>query len=163
MIKTTGMIMMIIFASLTGESFAQKHMTLYKKLSDTCTMLTTVKSLINSESMTVADILSFLHGKQEYSYIPFLCDQGSVPDRSYICKELEAHPFFFEPELDSRLQRTFSFLGTTDKPSQLEMLCDAISFFEEKRREKALELPKKKRLCRSLGVISGAFAAVLLM
>lgn len=164
MIKTTGIIMLIAFCSLTGESFARKHITEYKKLCQVYDILFYIKSLISCENLTLGEIFDFLKGKDEYSSLVFLkyIDVDTDPRQNMI-SSLSAHPPFNDEELDHKLLHTFELLGTTDKHTQIEMLDDTLIFFKDKCNKTREDLPRRKRLCRSLGVICGSFAAVILI
>ena len=164
-----GILLVFITAALSGEYFSKLYSVRCRLLRSIGNMLGKTALMIRYSALPVEDIISRLASDSSLEYLDFL---GNV------CSELENggdfrviwrenldiwhknYPYDEEYELLAEYGR---YLGTTDPEGQLDCLGsekrkaeEFISRAEEERRTKG-------KLCRSMGVLIGIGAALVLL
>ena len=113
--------------------------------------------------MTFGEIVSKLASQKDYKEFTFLSEDTSSPDvRTKIAEGIQNSKLF-----DSESRQTavdfFENLGTTDTNGQLAYIAMNLAALDEQIGRLSENFTSQIRLCRALGVLSGAFIAILLI
>lgn len=161
MIRFIGIVFVFIFCVVTGLCCADEVRLEYKRVCRMCDVLFQIKSDISFESMTYSAIIEKICNNDSF------CDIFTLPDASLgkesFIKALEHSKPFKNEELNERVVNVFSFLGTTDKQTQIELIDAQIVVFKKQADMLRAELPIKQKLYLSLGLAFGAMAAIILL
>ena len=161
MIRYFGIILVSAFCMLIGRYYAESFKREYKKVCRACDMLFEIKAFISFDNMTFFTIIESLYSKECYSCI--LPISSLWQDKDSFLKALTKSKPFINDELNDRLERIFKLLGTTDKQTQIELINNEMIYFEKQADILRGQLPVKQKLYTSLGLASGALAAVILL
>ena len=113
--------------------------------------------------MTFGEIILKLSLQKDYSDFTFLPQDTSSPDvRRRITEDIYKSKLF-----DNEIRQTaidfFEKLGTTDTNGQLAYISMSLAALDEQISRLSENFTSQVRLCRALGVLSGAFIAILLI
>ena len=113
--------------------------------------------------MTFGEIILKLSLQKDYSDFTFFSQDTSSPDvRRRITEDIYKSKLF-----DNEIRQTaidfFEKLGTTDTNGQLAYISMSLAALDEQISRLSENFTSQVRLCRALGVLSGAFIAIMLI
>ena len=161
MLRAFGCLLIILTGAGAGRLYCDKLEHRYKILSALTEMSRELSVMIESY-MTTSEMLASLSSGDKYRELTFLsCDITAPSGRTELERQVQA----LDAGADTvqRLIGYFSELGTGDM--QREKLKAEIlhSYLSDALSEQKEHYRSDKRLARALGLLSGAFAAVLLI
>lgn len=159
MIKLLGSVMVILCGAAAGMAAANAERERFEALGRTAEMLLQFSIMIEYESPTVDEMLRRTNACCE-ELPKFMRTEPA--DRDHILKELELDPDGFAACDKDRLREYFMLLGSADKPSELERTAALRAYFIRRTDTLHDKSRDKIKLCRTLGVLGGIFAAVML-
>lgn len=164
--KLLGIITVIIISALTGNYFAARLGRRREQLKKLEFMLEKTEMLIRCRSATVYEIIGELSRDKRMEGLDFLhyinVDGGTFHEAWE--QSVEKHcPECLKSEDIDLLINVGAELGTSDIQGQLESLAMSRSELSRITAESRAEYAKKASLYRSMGVLAGAFAAVMLI
>ena len=164
MIRFAGVGCVFLCCVFGGNRYAAAFEKEYINVCRICDMLFDIKSYINGESMTFREIFRHLQENGVYTSFSFLMNEFDMnePRNSVIDSYLKC-PVFRNDEYNERLIRLIRMLGTSDKPTQLELIDGCLSYFEGQAEFLREQLTMKKRLYNSLGISAGALLSIILI
>lgn len=162
MIKITGCILLIITGCLTGLYISDKirHRLYIEKL--LYRMYCEIEILLNCSQLTYCEIISRLVESENYKELDFLNVRADTENiRKEVLDSLEESHICDEIITANTLKNFFSCLGTSDIDGQISY----VRLAEKESRECIAVLEEKTlrqcKLAKAMGVLGGAFAAIL--
>lgn len=167
MLKFIGMIVIISAATFTGCYFSaalKKRLITLKKLNY---MLEEILILLRYKSATVYEIAETLAGDERFSEFDFLENikpDGDIPFQQSWCKAVYGSSLCGMKKSDIELIADIGKkLGTSDLDGQISTVMLQRSELEAAIASAEEEYSKKAKLYRSLGALTGAFVAIMLV
>lgn len=162
MIKLIGCVLIIAACTQMGCAMASDKIKQMKYLKLLRRLIFESKAMIEG-GMTFGEIVSKLVSQKDYKEFTFLSEDTSSPDvRTKIAEGIQNSKLF-----DSESRQTavdfFENLGTTDTNGQLAYISMNLAELDEQIGRLSENFSSQIRLCRALGVLSGAFIAILLI
>ncbi len=162
MIKLIGCVLIIAACTQMGCAMATDKIRQMKYLKLLRRLIFEARAMVEG-GMTFGEIISKLGSQKDYSDFAFLSQDTSSPDvRRRITEEIQSSKLF-----DNESRQTaigfFEKLGTTDTNGQLAYISMSIATLDEQISRLSENFSSQVRLCRALGVLSGAFIAILLI
>ena len=166
MLRLTGVLLIFLAFSSIGVNISSgikrklERLILFRKMTDE------IATLIRYRSLTVREIILLLGDNDLYNDIGFLhtgkyCDKSKPAGEIWV--ESVMSDFSLSQEEKKILAQLGTQLGTTDTQGQLSVLAvfnENIGSMIEKQTEK---YAVKGKLCRSMGILAGAMAGVLII
>lgn len=167
MLKFIGIIVIISATSFAGYYFSaalKKRLIMLKKLNY---MLEEILILLRYKSATVYEITEALAGDERFSEFEFLRNvkaDGGVPFQLSWCEAVYRSSLCGMKKSDMELIAEIGKkLGTSDLDGQVSTVMLQRSELESSIASAEEEYSKKAKLYRSLGTLTGAFIAVMLI
>ena len=160
MIKLIGCVLIISACTQMGCAMAldkirqMKYLKLLRRL---------IFETMVEGGMTFGEIILKLSLQKDYSDFTFLSQDTSSPDVRRIITEDIYKSKLFDNEIRQTAIDFFEKLGTTDTNGQLAYISMSLAALDEQISRLSENFTSQVRLCRALGVLSGAFIAILLI
>lgn len=162
MIKLIGCVLIIAACTQMGCAMATDKIRQMKYLKLLRRLIFEARAMVEG-GMTFGEIISKLGSQKDYSDFAFLSQDTSSPDvRRRITEEIQSSKFFDNESRQTAID-FFEKLGTTDTNGQLAYISMSLSALDEQISRLSENFTSQVRLCRALGVLSGAFIAILLI
>ena len=158
MIKLIGCVLIISACTQMGCAMATDKIRQMKYLKLLRRLIFETRAMVEG-GMTFGEIIL----KKDYSDFTFLSQDTSSPDvRRRITEDIYKSKLF-----DNEIRQTaidfFEKLGTTDTNGQLAYISMSLAALDEQISRLSENFTSQVRLCRALGVLSGAFIAIMLI
>ncbi len=170
MIKTVLILMLVAAAAAAGNRFASALKTRADNLRLVGYMLNEIEILIEYKSATVYEIISFLSKDGRFDGLEFikaaekLCRSRDIPfGEAWKSAVAENTPACFGRSDAELICSVGKELGTSNTDGQLSVLRLKKHEVSRLAEEAECSYASKGKLYRSLGVLSGAFLAILLI
>ncbi len=161
MLRAAGCMLILLSGMGAGRLISDMIQRRYTVLSHLHDMSAEISVMLSS-LVTTGDILKSLGASQKYKDLTFLsCDITRPDGRTAISERIEA--LYADRDVKDQLIRFFSDLGTTDCDHECAKAKLLTSYLAQARDELAAHYRSDKKLARVLGLMSGAFAAVILV
>ena len=166
MLKSIGIIVIISVTSFVGCYFSsalKQRLILLKKLNY---MLEEILILLRYKSATVYEIAETLAGDERFSEFDFLenIKQGGISFQQSWCRAVYGSSLCGMKKSDIELIADIGKkLGTSDLDGQISTVLLQRSELEAAIASAEEEYSKKAKLYRSLGALTGAFVAIMLV
>ncbi|MBR1750500.1 MAG: hypothetical protein IJ740_06395 [Ruminococcus sp.] len=161
MLRTAGCMLVILSGMGIGRIVSdtiQKKYILLSRLHDMAAEITVMLSSL----VTTGDILNSLYSSEKYHDLTFLsCDITRPDGRTNIANMIGTLPA--DKDIKDQLIRFFNDLGTADCDHECAKAQLLTANLAQSRDELAQHYRSDKKLARVLGLMSGAFAAVILV
>ncbi|WP_298484971.1 stage III sporulation protein AB [uncultured Ruminococcus sp.] len=162
MIKLIGCVLIIAACSQMGCAMASDKIKQMKYLKLLRRLIFESKAMIEG-GMTFGEIVSKLVSQKDYKEFTFLSEDTYSPDvRTKIAVSIQ-NSKLFDNESRQTAVDFFENLGTTDTNGQLAYISMNLAALDEQICRLSENFSSQIRLCRALGVLSGAFIAILLI
>ena len=162
MIKLIGCVLIIAACTQMGCAMATDKIRQMKYLKLLRRLIFEARAMVEG-GMTFGEIISKLGSQKDYSDFAFLSQDTSSPDvRRRITEEIQSSKFFDNESRQTAID-FFEKLGTTDTNGQIAYISMSLSALDEQISRLSENFTSQVRLCRALGVLSGAFIAILLI
>ena len=162
MIKLIGCVLIIAACTQMGCAMATDKIRQMKYLKLLRRFIFETKAMVEG-GMTFGEIISKLGSQKDYSDFAFLSQDTSSPDvRRRITEEIQSSKLFDNESRQTAID-FFEKLGTTDTNGQLAYISMSLAALDEQISRLSENFSSQVRLCRALGVFSGAFIAILLI
>lgn len=162
MIKLIGAALVIACGAETGLAKAREYRRRYSALCSVCDMLAQMRIMLEYESPTVSQMLGAL--KIESSNAPlFISELSENADSSDVCAAISKNHDGLDERDSAKLREFFSRLGSADKICEQQRISSAELYFENRRQAEQALTQKREKLARSLGILGGIFAAIIMM
>lgn len=162
MIKLIGCVLIIAACTQMGCAMASDKIKQMKYLKLLRRLIFESKAMIEG-GMTFGEIVSKLALQRDYKEFTFLSEDTSSPDvRTKIAEGIQ-NSKLFDNESRQTAVDFFENLGTTDTNGQLAYISMNLAALDEQIGRLSENFLSQIRLCRALGVLSGAFIAILLI
>lgn len=160
MIKLIGCVLIISACTQMGCAMATDKIRQMKYLKLLRRLIFETRAM---GGMTFGEIILKLSLQKGYSDFTFLPQDTSSPDvRRRITEDIYKSKLF-----DNEIRQTaidfFEKLGTTDTTGQLAYISMSLAALDEQISRLSENFTSQVRLCRALGVLSGAFIAIMLI
>ena len=153
MIKLIGCVLIISACTQMGCAMATDKIRQMKYLKLFRRLIFETRAMVEG-GMTFGEIILKLSLQKDYSDFTFLSQDTSSPDvRRRITEDI-----YRQTAIDF-----FEKLGTTDINGQLAYISMSLAALDEQISRLSENFTSQVRLCRALGVLSGAFIAILLI
>lgn len=162
MIKLIGCVLIISACTQMGCAMALDKIRQMKYLKLLRRLIFETRAMVDG-GMTFGEIILKLSLQKDYSDFTFLSQDTSSPDvRRRITDDIYNSKLF-----DNEIRQTaidfFEKLGTTDTNGQLAYVSMSLAALDEQISRLSENFTSQVRLCRALGVLSGAFIAIMLI
>ena len=162
MIKLIGCVLIIAACTQMGCAMATDKIRQMKYLKLLRRLIFETKAMVEG-GLTFGEIISKLGSQKDYSDFAFLSLDTSSPDvRRRITEEIQSSKLFDNESRQTAID-FFEKLGTTDTNGQLAYISMSLAALDEQISRLSENFTSQVRLCRALGVLSGAFIAILLI
>lgn len=162
MIKLIGCVLIIVACTQMGCAMATDKIRQMKYLKLLRRLIFETKAMVEG-GMTFGEIISKLGLQKDYSDFAFLSQDTSSPDvRRRITEDIYKSKLFDNESRQTAID-FFEKLGTTDTNGQLAYISMSLAALDEQISRLSENFTSQVRLCRALGVLSGAFIAILLI
>ena len=162
MIKLIGCVLIISACTQMGCAMAADKIKQMKYLKLLRRLIFEARAMVEG-GMTFGEIIAKLGSQKDYSDFAFLSQDTSSPDvRRRITEEIHKSKLFDNESRQTAID-FFEKLGTTDTNGQLAYISMSLSALDEQISRLSDNFTSQVRLCRALGVLSGAFIAILLI
>ena len=152
MIKLIGCVLIISACTQMGCAMATDKIRQMKYLKLLRRLIFETRAMVEG-GMTLGEIILKLSLQKDYSDFTFLSQDTSSPDvRRRITEDI------YKTAIDF-----FEKLGTTDINGQLAYISMSLAALDEQISRLSENFTSQVRLCRALGVLSGAFIAIMLI
>lgn len=164
MLKLLGSLMLIAAGALSGYSASHRYLRRIEMLRGLLRMYGEICIRLEYSLMTFAELIESLREDPAFSVFGFLDVDTEVCDiRLRILDSLDSLSDRFDPASLENLRSFFVRLGTTDIQGQLSYAKMAQSRQKEILASSSPVLEQKAKLSRTLGLLGGAFAAIMLI
>lgn len=161
MIKLIGCVLIISACTQMGCAMATDKIRQMKYLRLLRRLIFETRAMVEG-GMTFGEIILKLSLQKDYSDFTFLSQDTSSPDvRRRITEEYKSK--LFDNEIRQTAIDFFEKLGTTDTNGQLAYISMSLAALDEQISRLSENFTSQVRLCRALGVLCGAFIAILLI
>lgn len=148
MIKLIGCVLIISACTQMGCAMALDKIRQMKYLKLLRRLIFETRAMVDG-GMTFGEIILKLSLQKDYSDFTFLSQDTSSP--------------LFDNEIRQTAIDFFEKLGTTDTNGQLAYVSMSLAALDEQISRLSENFTSQVRLCRALGVLSGAFIAIMLI
>ena len=162
MIKLIGCVLIIAACTQMGCAMASDKIRQMKYLKLLRRLIFESKAMIEG-GMTFGEIVSKLASHKDYEEFTFLSEDTFSPDVRTKIEEGIQNSKLFDNESRQTAVDFFENLGTTDTSGQLACISISLAALDEQIDRLSENFASQIRLCRALGVLSGAFIAILLI
>ena len=160
MIKLIGCVLIISACTQMGCAMATDKIRQMKYLKLFRRLIFETRAMVEG-GMTFGEIILKLSLQKDYSDFTFLSQDTSSPDvRRRITEDIYKSKLF---DIRQTAIDFFEKLGTTDINGQLAYISMSLAALDEQISRLSENFTSQVRLCRALGVLSGAFIAILLI
>ena len=162
MIKLAGCILITAACTKMGFMAASVKTDQMKYLKLLRRLICEIKAMTEG-GLTFGEILSRLIDKKEYADFEFLSVDAASPDVRRELLDKLSRSVLFDSESKQTAYGFFEHLGATDLNGQLAYISMALSVLDEQIDSLSENFSAQVRLCRVLGILSGAFISVMLI
>lgn len=161
MLRAAGLLLLVLCGAAGGIAAADKYKRRYDSLCSTADMLSQMQIMLGFEAPTVSQMLSDVKKGMEKppAFLTKLSDEPSVSELS---AALDENADGFEERDLQKLKELFSHIGSSDKSGEERRLAEAERYFSRRARSSEAETARQIKLAKSLGILAGIFAAVIL-